>query len=121
MMKNLFNYMHCGIRSKVLMLTGILWLSAFSLFAQQTKTVTGVVYDASNATLPGATILVKGTTLGTTSDLEGKFTLQVPATATTLVISFIGMVSQELAITTEPMKVTLLSAATDLDQVVVVG
>jgi TonB-linked SusC/RagA family outer membrane protein len=122
MKKNLYNYLHCGIKRKVLMLTGILWLSACSLaFAQQTKTVTGVVYDATNATLPGATILVKGTTTGTTSDLEGKFTLQVPSTATTLVISFIGMVAQEVAITAEPIKVTLLSAATDLEQVVVVG
>jgi TonB-linked SusC/RagA family outer membrane protein len=122
MKKNLINYLHCGIKRKVLMLTGILWLSACSLaFAQQTKTVKGEVYDANNATLPGATILVKGTTTGTTTDLEGKFTLQVPATATTLVVSFIGMVSQEVAITAEPIKVTLLSAATDLEQVVVVG
>jgi len=106
----------------MLMLTGILWLSTFSLvFAQQTNTVKGTVYDGNNATLPGATILVKGTTLGTTTDLDGKFTLQVPTTATTLVVSFIGMVSQEVAITNEPIKVTLLSAATDLEQVVVVG
>jgi len=104
------------------MLTGILWLSACSLaFAQQTKTVKGTVYDANNATLPGATILIKGTTTGTTSDLDGNFTLQAPSTATTLVISFIGMVSQEVAITAEPIKITLLSAATDLEQVIVVG
>ncbi len=122
MKKNLNNYLRCSIKSKVLMLTGILWLSAITLvFAQQTNTVKGTVYDANNASLPGATILVKGTTLGTTSDLEGKFTLQVPQSATTLVVSFIGMVSQEIAITNEPLKIMLLSAATDLDQVVVVG
>lgn len=122
MKKNLYNYLHCGIKVKVLMLTGILWLSAFSFaFAQQTKTVQGVVYDESNATLPGATIMVKGTTEGTLTDLDGKFTLQVPATATTLVVSFIGMVSQEVAITGEPVKVTLVTEATTLDQIVVVG
>jgi TonB-dependent starch-binding outer membrane protein SusC len=122
MKKNLNNYLRCGIKSKVLMLTGILWLSAITLvFAQQTNTVKGTVYDANNATLPGATILVKGTTLGTTSDVEGNFTLQVPKSATTLVVSFVGMVSQEIAITNEPLKILLLSAATDLDQVVVVG
>ncbi len=122
MKKNLNNYLRCSIKSKVLMLTGILWLSAITLvFAQQTNTVKGTVYDANNASLPGATILVKGTTLGTTSDVEGKFTLQVPATAKTLVISFIGMVSQDVAISTEPISVTLLSSATDLEQVVVVG
>ncbi|MEI8047541.1 MAG: TonB-dependent receptor [Bacteroidota bacterium] len=122
-MKNkIYTYMYRGIKAKILMLTGILWLSAFSLaFAQQTNTVKGTVYDANNATLPGATILVKGTTTGTTSDLEGKFTLQVPSTATTLVISFIGMVTQEVAVTAEPININLLSAATDLEQVVVVG
>ncbi len=104
------------------MLTGILWLSAFSLvFAQQTTTVKGVVYDADNATLPGATILVKGTSQGTTSDMDGNFTLQVPSTATTLVVSFIGMVTQEVAITKELIKVNLSSSATNLDQIVVVG
>lgn len=122
MKKNLYNYMHYGRKARMLMLTGILWLSAISLaFAQQTNTVTGVVYDESNATLPGATIMVKGTTIGSLSDIEGKFTLQAPANATTLVVSFIGMVSQEIAITKEPVKVILLSAATDLEQVVVVG
>ncbi|MFZ4546470.1 MAG: SusC/RagA family TonB-linked outer membrane protein, partial [Bacteroidales bacterium] len=122
-MKNkIYTYMYRGIKAKILMLTGILWLSAFSLaFAQQTNTVKGTVYDANNATLPGATILVKGTTTGTTTDLDGKFTLQVPATATTLVISFIGMITQEVAVTAEPININLLSAATDLEQVVVVG
>lgn len=105
----------------MLVLTGILWLSALSFaFAQQT-TVTGVVYGDDNATLPGATIVVKGTAIGTTSDLEGKFTLQVPSTATTLVVSFIGMVSQEIAISGEPLKIKLTASATDLSEVVVVG
>jgi len=91
------------------------------VFAQQTNTVKGVVYDENNATLPGATILVKGTTNGTTSDQDGKFTLQVPATAKTLVVSFIGMEPQEVAITGELIKVNLLSSATALSEVVVVG
>ncbi len=122
MKKNLYNYLHCGIKVKMLMLTGILWLSAFSVvFAQQTTTVKGVVYDENNATLPGATIMVKGSTDGTLTDLDGKFTLQVPTTATTLVVSFIGMVSQEIAVTGEPVKVTLLTSSTNLDQIVVVG
>jgi TonB-linked SusC/RagA family outer membrane protein len=121
MKKNLYNFVHCSIKSKMLVLTGILWLSALSFaFAQQT-TVTGVVYGDDNATLPGATIVVKGTAIGTTSDLEGKFTLQVPSTATTLVVSFIGMVSQEIAISGEPLKIKLTASATDLSEVVVVG
>jgi len=122
MKKHLYVSLHFGIKSKLLLLTGILWLSACSLaFAQQTKTVTGVVYDESKATLPGATIMIKGSTEGTLTDIDGKFTLQVPATATTLVVSFIGMVSQEVAITSEPVIVTLTIEATNLEQVVVVG
>jgi len=122
MNKNLYNYLHCGLKGKMLMLTGFLWLSAFSLvYAQQMNTVKGVIYDENNATLPGATIMVKGTTTGVLSDVEGKFTIQVPSTATTLVVTFIGMVTQEVAITNELIKVTLVSAATNLDQVVVVG
>ena len=122
MKKNLYNCLHRSMKSKMLLLTGILWLSAFSLvYAQQTNTITGVVYDENNVSLPGATIMVKGTTIGALTDVDGKFTVQAPATATTLVVSFIGMVSQEVAVTTTPIKVTLLSVATDLDQVVVVG
>jgi len=122
MKKNHYNYLCLSIKSKMLLLTGILWLSAFSIvFAQQTNTVKGVVYDENNATLPGATIQIKGTTIGTTSDLDGKFTLQVPADAKTLVVSFVGTLPQELAITGEPIKVNLLPSASDLSEVVVVG
>lgn len=91
------------------------------VFAQQNITVKGTVYGENNATLPGATILAKGTAIGTTSDLDGKFTLQVPATAKTLLISFIGMELQEVAISTEPIKVTLIPSATALSEVVVIG
>jgi TonB-dependent starch-binding outer membrane protein SusC len=91
------------------------------VFAQQNKTVTGTVYGENNATLPGATIMVKGSTIGTTSDLDGKFTLQVPATAKALLISFIGMEAQEVPITTGPIKVNLVTSATALSEVVVIG
>ena len=89
--------------------------------AQQTKPVTGTVYGENNESLPGATIVVKGTTIGTTSGLDGKFTLQVPSTAKTLVVTFVGMVPQEVAIGTEPLKISLATAATALDEVVVIG
>lgn len=89
--------------------------------AQQTRTVTGTVYGENNATLPGATILVKGTTIGTTSDVNGNFTLQVPATTKNLLISFIGMVPQDVEIGSEPLKVNLALTATDLSEVVVIG
>ena len=52
--------------------------SSAALYAQQTRTITGTVVDESNAALPGATIVVKGTTIGTNSGPDGSFTLQVP-------------------------------------------
>lgn len=62
-----------------------------SVFAQQTKSVTGTVYGENNATLPGATIKVKGTTIGTISDLDGKFTLQVCMSSNQSAL-FLGMI-----------------------------
>ncbi|HEY3372956.1 MAG TPA: TonB-dependent receptor [Prolixibacteraceae bacterium] len=122
MKKNLFNYLHFGLKRRMFLLTGIVWLSAFSLaFAQQTITVKGVVYGENNATLPGATIVVKGANIGAVSDINGNFTLKVPANATTLVVSFVGMVSQEVAVSTEPMKIYLVTETTDVGEVVVVG
>lgn len=105
-----------------MLLSGLLLLCASSmLFAQQTVTVKGIVYDENNATLPGATILVTGTTIGTISDLDGKFTLQAPSNAKTLEITFVGMQPQEVTITNQLIKVNLVPVATDLSQVVVVG
>lgn len=91
------------------------------IFAQQLTTVMGTVYDENSATLPGATIQVKGTNIGTTTDLGGKFTLQVPSTAKTLLVSFIGMESKEIDITAGPIKVNLTTSATALSEVVVIG
>jgi len=122
MKKNLFYYLHFGLKSKMLLLTGILWLSVFSLaFAQQTITVNGVVYGEGNATLPGATILVKGKSIGVVSDMDGRFTIKVPSTSKTLEVSFVGMVTQELAVTTAPINVYLVTETTDVSEVVVVG
>ncbi|MFA5973788.1 MAG: TonB-dependent receptor [Lentimicrobiaceae bacterium] len=91
------------------------------VFAQQNITVKGTVYNENNATLPGATISVKGTTIGTTTDLDGKFTLLVPATAKTIVVSFIGMEPQEVPVTSGPIIVNLTTTATALSEVVVIG
>lgn len=66
-----------------------------TLFAQ--GTVTGTITDESGAGLPGVSILVKGTTNGTSTDNDGRFSLTVPADAT-LVISFIGYKTQEVAV-----------------------
>ena len=68
--------------------------------------VSGVVVDETGETVIGATILIKGTSQGTVTDYDGNFALSAPANAT-LVISYVGMVSQEVAATPN-MRVVML-------------
>ena len=95
-------------------------MSTTVLFSQQ-RTVTGKIVDDTNAALPGASVVVKGTTIGTASDLNGNFTLQVPSDATTLVITFVGMDTKEVPITAGPMTITMTMSAEEVDAVVVIG
>ncbi|HSF52399.1 MAG TPA: TonB-dependent receptor [Algoriphagus sp.] len=71
----------------------LLVLSAGTAFAQ--KTVTGTVLDEFGVGLPGVSILVKGTTTGTATDIDGKYSLSVPNDQATLVFSFIGYAAIE--------------------------
>lgn len=103
-------------------MTMVLWLSVITMvFAQNTVSVNGIVYGDNDVSLPGATVIVKGTTIGTTTDLDGKFNLQVPATAKVLVVSFVGMESKEVPITNGLISVKLSMTSTDVSEVIVVG
>ncbi len=106
-----------------LLLSLFLFFGVVVVTAQTTKTVTGTVFSSEdNLSLPGATVVVKGmTTVGTSTDLDGFFTLDVPADATTLVVSFIGFQSQEVAITDAPLTIILQEEANTLDEFVVIG
>lgn len=102
-------------------LSGIFVLLSLSIFAQN-KTVTGTVTDRSGAAVAGASVVVKGSSQGTNTDADGKFSLQVPASAQTLVISFVGLSEQEVQIGSGPINVTMEEATNnDLNEVVVVG
>ena len=86
----------------------------------QTQKITGVVISEEDG-LPivGASVLVKGTTIGTVTDIDGNFTLpNVPTTAKHLVVSYIGMMTQEVAIKPS-LKITLKSDAEILDEVII--
>jgi len=85
-------------------------------------TVKGTVVDENGDPLPGATIQVKGTTTGTSADINGNFSLSVPSDAS-LVISFIGHQTIEIAVggRTELGNITLVSGLEELEQVVVIG
>jgi TonB-linked SusC/RagA family outer membrane protein len=112
------------MQNKLLRLTFLVCLAAVvsssALFGQQ-RTVTGKVLDETDAALPGASVVVKGTTIGTATDLNGNFSFQVPADATTLVVSFIGMDTQEVPVTGGPMTIIMKMSAEEVDAVVVVG
>lgn len=90
--------------------------------AEQQKKITGKVSDVQGNPIPGATVVVSGTTVGTITDIGGNFTLSVPATAKTLLVSFVGMTSKEVAIgNNNNFRVTLEESAVGLEEVVVVG
>lgn len=87
----------------------------------QTKTVTGKVTDDKGAPIPNASILVKGTKLGTSTAENGSFSIQVPEGATTLTVSSLNFDSRDFAITGSPLTLSLARAGGKLDEVVVVG
>lgn len=83
---------------KVLLLGLMLLLGSAMAFAQN-RVITGTVTSAEdNLGVPGATVLVKGTTVGTATDLDGKYSISVPAGSNVLVFSFVGLTSQEVTI-----------------------
>lgn len=89
---------------------------------QQGKKITGKVTDSSGAALPGASVVVKGTTTGVITDGNGEFSLSnVPENAT-LLFSFVGMNNQEVQVKNKTkLNVTLISSVESLNEVVVVG
>lgn len=91
------------------------------LFAQQPQIVRGTITDDFNETIPGATIRVKESGLGTVSDTDGKFSIAASPTDT-LVFSFIGYVTQELLVgNRSTIDVVMITDVMDLDEVVVIG
>jgi TonB-linked SusC/RagA family outer membrane protein len=87
-----------------------------------TRTITGVVFDESGSPLPGATLFVQGTTIGTATDGNGEFTLDIPVDAKILTCSFIGYESQDVEIQGKSIfQITLQMRGLNIDEIVVVG
>jgi len=105
------------------LLAGVLALMVLNVLPAmaQNKTVSGKVSDASGNPIAGASIIAKGTTVGTQTDASGAFSFSVPSTATTLVLSSVGYTTIEIAIGTGPVSATLAASAGSLNEVVVVG
>ncbi|MHC1777114.1 MAG: SusC/RagA family TonB-linked outer membrane protein [Lentimicrobium sp.] len=99
----------------------LLFLFSANLYAQYS--VHGVVNDAgNNATLPGVSIVVKGTTIGTTTDIDGKYKIELPAVKSILVFSFVGYETREYPIDkSTTLNISLSASVSELDAFVVVG
>ncbi len=89
----------------------------FTAVAQNNK-VTGVVKDANGEPLIGATVMVKGTTRGTATDIDGKYSINAPK-GSTLVISYIGSQPMEVKVNGATVDVTMAEGANALDEVVI--
>ena len=100
----------------------LLVMVVFTTFAMaQNKTVTGKVTDENGAPVANASVLIKGTTKGVTTGNDGSFSISVPSTAKSLVISSVNFASKEVVIKGSVITVALLSSTSSLDEVVVVG
>ena len=97
-----------------------LMLVLFSIsitFAQ--RTISGTIVDGENEPLIGANVLVKGTSIGTSTDFDGKYSVEVPEGATTIVISYTGYATQELELGASNIIDVTMSEGTLLGEVVV--
>lgn len=98
----------------------LLFLAALSIGLYAEKQVSGVVVDAKGEPVIGASIQAKGTTQGTISDYDGKFEMEVPESVKTLVVSFVGMATQEVA-AGKNIKVVMSENSEVIQEVVVTG
>lgn len=88
--------------------------------AEQKKTLKGKVTDEAGEAIPGVSVLVKGTTVGTITNIDGQYIIEVPAGGKTVVFSFVGMTSQEIVLDGRPeVNIVMKSETIGVDEVVV--
>ena len=118
-MSEFIKHLKKRLKTCLLLMTGL--LLSISVFAQQI-TVTGTVIDNTGETLPGVNVMIKGTSQGTVTDVDGKFRVNVPDENSVLQVSFVGFNAQEFVVgDRREIDVTLFESATSLDEVVVIG
>ncbi|WP_430815687.1 SusC/RagA family TonB-linked outer membrane protein [Carboxylicivirga sp. RSCT41] len=107
---------------KVLFALSFMVMVGLQVLAQTTN-VTGTVTDATDGSpIPGVSVFVKGTTIGTVTTPDGTYTLAVPNDAPAIVFSFVGMTTQEVAFTGQStIDAVMQSDAVDVDEVIVVA
>ena len=100
--------------------TFILLLFAVTAFSQ--KTITGTVINGARQAVAGASVVIKGTTTGTTTNEQGRYSINVPNNQSVLVVSFVGLGSQELPVNGKAtIDVTLTETGSTLNDIVVTG
>ena len=111
------------MKRKLMLLLACLLASIGLVIAQTPKKVTGVVIsEEDDQPVVGASVLVKGATMGTVTDIDGKFTINdVPSSARTLKISYIGLKTQEVPIKAGTIRILMKPDAEVLEEVVVTG
>src|SRR5690554_4002266 len=105
------------MKRKLTMVLALFFIGIGMAFAQ--TQVQGLVVDDTGEPVIGATILIQGTSQGTVTDIDGNFNLTAP-TGGTLVVSYVGYLSQEVAVSSR-VNVTLVPDTQLLDEVVIVG
>jgi TonB-linked SusC/RagA family outer membrane protein len=122
MLQHLF-YFHLKslriMKKRLLLLLSMALLTIGTALAQ--RTITGSIKDDKGESMVGASVVVKGTTTGTVSDTDGKFSLNVPKDAATLVVSFTGFASKEVAIGASNIVDVTLEEGKLLEEAVVVA
>ena len=111
-------YVKSNFTKKMFLIVMLLGISLFT-FAQ--SKVTGTVVDTSGQPIIGASVLVKGAQTGVITDLNGQFTITPPHENSTLVISCVGYVTENVSANQSPLRITLKEDNELLDEVVVVG
>ncbi len=97
-------------------------LSVNLLYAQNSRTVTGTVTDPEGEALIGVTVVLKGTTIGSITDISGKFSLEVPEGVETLEFSYVGMATQEVAVgNNSVIDITMEEDVMGLEEVIIIG
>lgn len=114
-------YEKLGISRLVMLLLIACLFLPVNLFAQSSITVSGTVKDSGNEPLIGATVQVKGVSTGAITNIDGKFTLTDVKPEATLMISYMGYITQEVKATASPLEIKLIEEAVSVDEVVVIG
>ncbi|MCW2118269.1 SusC/RagA family TonB-linked outer membrane protein [Flavobacterium sp. 7A] len=105
--------LHC-----ILLLCSILFIMPSTIAQIASKTVTGVVMDQKGETLIGASVAIKGTSIGTITDVNGKFTLPVSGKSAIIAVSFVGFETKEVP-AAQSSKIILIENSNELKEVVV--